>query len=89
MAMGWQWGQGPWKHFYIYIQVSDVLCYKPIPISLNDVETSLLSLLEIFKCICDLAGNSLLILIVMKTWYYYSLWYKSTRMLTECFNTTT
>ena len=30
-TMGWQWGQGPWKRF-LYIQVSDVLCYKPIPI---------------------------------------------------------
>ena len=30
-VMGWQWGQGPWKRFP-YIQVSDVLCYKPIPI---------------------------------------------------------
>ena len=29
--MGWQWGQGPWKHFP-YVQVSDVLCYIPIPI---------------------------------------------------------
>ena len=29
-VMGWQWGQGPWKHSP-YIQVSDVLCYKPIP----------------------------------------------------------
>ena len=26
-----QWGWGPWKCF-LYIQVSDVLCYKPIPI---------------------------------------------------------
>ena len=30
-VMGWQWGQGPWKHFP-YVQVSDVLCYKPIAI---------------------------------------------------------
>ena len=30
-SMGWQWGQGPWKCFP-YIQVSDVLFYKPIPI---------------------------------------------------------
>ena len=30
--MGWQWGQGPWKGSP-YVQVSDVLCYKPIPIS--------------------------------------------------------
>ena len=29
--MGWQWGQGPWMRFP-YIQVSDVLCYKPTPI---------------------------------------------------------
>ena len=29
--MGWQWGQCPWKRFP-YIQVSDVLCYKLIPI---------------------------------------------------------
>ena len=29
--MGWQWGQCPWKRFP-YIRVSDVLCYKPIPI---------------------------------------------------------
>ena len=29
--MGWQWGQGPWKHSP-YVQVSDVLCYKQIPI---------------------------------------------------------
>ena len=34
LVMGWQWGQGPWKRFP-YIQVSDVLCYKPIPIILN------------------------------------------------------
>jgi len=34
--MGWQWGQGPWKRFP-YIQVSDVLCYKPIPIILRIV----------------------------------------------------
>ena len=30
-AMGWQWSQCPWKRFP-YIQVSDVLCYKQIPI---------------------------------------------------------
>ena len=30
-VMGWQWGQCPWKRFP-YIQVSDVLCYKPTPI---------------------------------------------------------
>ena len=30
-VMGWQWGQGPWMHFP-YVQVSDVLCYRPIPI---------------------------------------------------------
>ena len=30
--MGWQWGQGPWKCFP-HVQVSDVLCYKPIPIT--------------------------------------------------------
>ena len=30
-VMGWQWGQGTWK-CSPYIQVSDVLCYKPIPI---------------------------------------------------------
>ena len=29
--MDWQWGQGPWKRFP-YVQVSDVLCHKPIPI---------------------------------------------------------
>ena len=29
--MGWQWGQGPWKRLP-YIQISDVLFYKPIPI---------------------------------------------------------
>ena len=29
--MGWQWGQCLWKCFP-YIRVSDVLCYKPIPI---------------------------------------------------------
>ena len=31
LVMGWQWGQGPWKRSS-YIQASDVLCYKPIPI---------------------------------------------------------
>ena len=31
METGWQWGQCPWKRFP-YIQVSDVLCYKQIPI---------------------------------------------------------
>ena len=31
LVMGWQCGQGPWKRFP-YIQVSDVLCYKLIPI---------------------------------------------------------
>ena len=30
-VMGWQWGNIPWKHSP-YIQVSDLLCYKPIPI---------------------------------------------------------
>ena len=30
-VMGWQWGNIPWKHSP-YIEVSDVLCYKPIPI---------------------------------------------------------
>ena len=30
-VMGWQWGNIPWKHSP-YIQVSDVLCYKQIPI---------------------------------------------------------
>ena len=34
--LGWQWGQGPWKHFP-YVQVSDVLCYTPIPITWNRV----------------------------------------------------
>ena len=29
--MGWQWGQDPWKRS-LYIQVSDLLCYKPFPI---------------------------------------------------------
>ena len=29
--MGWQWGHGPWKRSP-YVHVSDVLCYKPIPI---------------------------------------------------------
>ena len=29
--MGWQWGQGPQKRFP-YVHLSDVLCYKPIPI---------------------------------------------------------
>ena len=28
---GWQWEQGPWKGFP-HVHVSDVLCYKPIPI---------------------------------------------------------
>ena len=32
--MGWQWGQCPWKHSP-YIQVSDVLCYKPIHIKVK------------------------------------------------------
>ena len=31
LIMGWQWGQGPWKCFP-YIEVSDILCYKLIPI---------------------------------------------------------
>ena len=35
-VMGWQWGQCPWKRFP-YIQVSDVLCYKPIPINHHQV----------------------------------------------------
>ena len=30
-VMGWQWGRYPWKRFP-YIEVSDVLCYKQIPI---------------------------------------------------------
>ena len=34
--MGWQWEQCPWKRFP-YIQVSDVLCYKPIPIITNTI----------------------------------------------------
>ena len=31
ILMGWQWEQGPWN-LYPYVQVSDTLCYKPIPI---------------------------------------------------------
>ena len=31
LVMRWQWGKILWKHSP-YIQVSDVLCYKPIPI---------------------------------------------------------
>ena len=31
IVMGWQWGKCTWK-CSPYIQVSDVLCYKPIPI---------------------------------------------------------
>ena len=34
-VMGWQWGQVPWKLFP-YIQVSDVLRYKPIPIIMTE-----------------------------------------------------
>ena len=30
-VMGWQWGKSPWKRSP-YIQESDVLCYKSIPI---------------------------------------------------------
>ena len=30
-VIGWQWGNIPWKHSP-YIQVSDVLCYKPTSI---------------------------------------------------------
>ena len=47
--MDWQWGKGPWKCFP-YIQVSDVLCYKQIPIIYR------ISLLQIsYKLLVDTA----------------------------------
>ena len=46
-VMGWQWRQGLWK-CYSYIQVSDVLGHKPIPIIKNVITFLILFLCDYY-----------------------------------------
>ena len=49
-VMGWQWGNIPWKRSP-YIEVSNVLCYKPIPIIIRTCLDGTQGKVRIWNCL--------------------------------------